>query len=84
MVDPASAWINEKTKIEQKRSPLRPCVCVDVVYRKYDLKICPGAETIRPKMTICPLDEQAQYVQFKDHKMLDFVSVHGKSIKFPW
>ena len=27
--------------------------------RKSDLKICPEAETIRPKMTIRPLDEQA-------------------------
>ena len=27
--------------------------------QKSDLKICPEAETIHPKMTICPLDEQA-------------------------
>ena len=27
--------------------------------RKSDLKICPEAKTIRPKMTIRPLDEQA-------------------------
>ena len=27
--------------------------------RKSDLKICTEAETIRPKMTIRPLDEQA-------------------------
>ena len=33
--------------------------------RKYDLKICPEAETIRPKMTIRPLDEQALCVQLK-------------------
>ena len=27
--------------------------------RKYDLKICPEAKSIRPKMTIRPLDEQS-------------------------
>ena len=31
--------------------------------RKSDLKICPEAETIRPKITIRPLDEQAPLVQ---------------------
>ena len=31
--------------------------------RKSDLKICPDAETIRPKMTIRPLDEQALLVK---------------------
>ena len=37
--------------------------------RKSDLKICPDAETIRPKMTIRPLDEQALriYATFKIH-----------------
>ena len=32
--------------------------------RKSDLKICPEAETIHPKMTIRPLDEQALKVWF--------------------
>ena len=31
--------------------------------QKYDLKICPEAETICPKMTIRPLDEQAPSVE---------------------
>ena len=34
--------------------------------RKSDLKICPEAETIRPKMTICPLDEQALRATFME------------------
>ena len=32
--------------------------------RKHDLKICPEAETICPKMTIRPLDDQARSVFF--------------------
>ena len=35
--------------------------------RKSDLKICPEAETIRPKMTIRPLDEQA--LRVKDNEL---------------
>ena len=44
--------------------------------RKSDLKICPEAETIRPKMTIRPLDEQAQNVPCKVHPILPCTSIY--------
>ena len=51
--------------------------------RKSDLKICLEAETIRPKMTIRPLDEQALSLERTDIiSSLYFLLFHFQDNKF--